>query len=107
MDDIAVLRKATATTDAVGNAVKTYTETQVFCKTRSVTRSEFYDAAQAGLRPAVVLSLSNAADYHGEEEAEWRGKVYGILRAYWTEDGDGIELTLEEKTGLNGMESGQ
>ncbi len=102
MDDIAILRKATESVDAVGNTIKTYTETQVFCKTRSVTRAEFYDAAQAGLRPSVVLSLSTAADYHGEEEAEWHGKVYGVLRTYWTDDGDGIELTLEEKTGLNG-----
>lgn len=102
MDDIAILRKATVTTDAVGNTVKAYSERQVFCKTRSVTRSEFYDAAQAGLRPSVVLALSSRIDYEGEDEAVWAGKVYGIIRAYWTDDGDSVELTLEEKTALNG-----
>lgn len=101
MDDVAILREATVSTDLVGNEIKTYTEKKVFCRTRSVTRREFYDAAQAGLRPNVVLILQNKVDYNGEEEAEWHGKVYSILRTYWN-DSDEIELVLEERTALNG-----
>lgn len=103
MDDVATLRQAVITTDAVGNEVKTYIEKTVYCKTHGVTRREFYDAAQAGLRPNVVLTLSNKVDYNGEEEVEWRGKVYGVLRTYWN-DADQIELTLEERTSLNGLD---
>lgn len=101
MDDIAILRKATISLDAVGNEVKTYSERQVFCKTRGVTRREFYDAAQAGLRPQIVLIMQNKIDYEGEEEVEFHGKVYGVMRTYW-DDADEIELILEERTALNG-----
>lgn len=101
MDDIAILRAATITTDAVGNEIKTYSEKKVFCRTRGVTRREFYDAAQAGLRPTVVFVLQNKIDYNGEEEIEWRGKVYRIIRTYWN-DADEIELTVEERTAHNG-----
>ena len=63
MDDVAILRVETIETDAIGNEIKTYTDKQVFVKTRGVTRREFYDAQQAGLRPSLVLVLSNRADY--------------------------------------------
>lgn len=102
MDSTATLRKATVTTDQVGNEVRTYSEKEVFCKARSVTRSEFYDAAQAGLRPSIVLTLATRLDYEGEEEVTFEGRTYGVIRTYWTDASDEIELTLEERTALNG-----
>lgn len=97
MDDVAILRVETIGTDAIGNEIKTYTDKQVFVKTRGVTRREFYDAQQAGLRPSLVLVLSNRADYAGEKLAVFHGIEYTVLRTYWTDDGDEIELTLEER----------
>lgn len=101
MDDVAILRKITITVDALGNDIEAVVEKTVYCQTRSVTRSEFYNAAQAGLRPSVDLILQNKADYDGEQEAEWRGKIYKVIRTYWT-DADEIELILEERTAQNG-----
>lgn len=98
MDDVAILRAETVNVDDVGNTVTAYSDRQVFCRTRGVTRREFYDAQQAGLRPSIVLLLSNRADYSGEKVAVYHGAEYSIIRTYWTDGGDEIELTLEERT---------
>lgn len=100
MDDIAILLIPVMRVDEYGNEVKTYQEKQVFCKARSTTMREFYQAAQAGLRPSLVLTMQGA-DYNGEEVIVWRSKVYGIIRSYWKQ-ADEIELTLEERTIYNG-----
>ena len=97
MDDVAILRTETITVSDIGVEKKTYTDKQVFVKTRAVTRREFYDAQQAGLRPSLVLILQNAVDYGGEKVAIYRGREYTVLRTYWTDEGDSIELTLEER----------
>ena len=96
MDDVAKLLVPTIRIDDLGNEVKTYQEKQIYCKVRSTTMREFYQAAQAGLRPSIVLTMQGA-DYNGEEAIVWRGKVYGIIRSYWRQ-ADEIELTLEERT---------
>ena len=99
MDDIAILLIPTISVDDYGNEVKVYQEKQIFCKVRSTTKREFYQAAQAGLRPSLVLTMQGI-DYDGEEAIVWRGKVYGIVRTYWKQ-ADEIELTLEERTVYN------
>ena len=99
MDDVAKLRKPTVLIDDYGNEIKAFSEKQIFCDTRSITRREFYDAAQAGLRPEVVLRMQKI-DYEGEEEIEWRGKVYHVMRTYW-DDADLMEIYLEERTAQN------
>lgn len=97
MDDVAILRTEAITVNDIGVEKKTYTDKQVFVKTRAVTRREFYDAQQAGLRPSLVLILQNAVDYNGEKVAVYHGREYTVLRTYWTDEGDSIELTLEER----------
>ena len=100
MDDVAKLLVPIIRIDDLGNEVKTYQEKQIYCKVRSTTKREFYQAAQAGLRPSLVLTMQGA-DYDGEEAIVWRGKVYSIIRSYWKQ-ADEIELTLEERTIYNG-----
>lgn len=100
MDDIAILLIPVMRVDEYGNEVKTNQEKQIYCKVRSTTLREFCQAAQAGLRPSLVLTMQGA-DYNGEEVIVWRGKVYGIIRSYWKQ-ADEIELTLEERTIYNG-----
>lgn len=100
MDDVAkLIRKTAQTVDKYGNQVFTEEKMEVFVQALSTTRSEFYNAAQAGLRPDLLLRISHAADYAGETEAEYHGKRYAIIRAYRIPNGDAIELTLEEKAG--------
>lgn len=99
MDDAAKLCRAAVSVDAFGNEIKIYQEKDIFCKIRSATLREFYQAAQAGLRPSAILTMQGA-DYSGEDVIVWRGKQYGVIRSYW-KNADEIELTLEERTSLN------
>lgn len=91
-------------TDAAGNTVETVTGSrQVFCKVRSVTRSEFYQAAQADLHPDYVFVLSHYKDYQGEKAlrfTDWTGHEdrYEIVRVY-RGSGDALEITAERRIG--------
>lgn len=96
-ESTAKLINQTYTVDASGNSVPARKEREVFVKAKSVSRSEFYQAATAGLKPAVVLVLSFSTDYAGEKIVKWQGKEYSVTRSYQRPDRDSIELTLEER----------
>ena len=85
----------TETTKARGvfNTPET-SETKRFCQEMSVTRTEYYDADNVGLRPEAVLKLSRASEYANELTLKYQGKVYDIIRNYPTRDG-GIELVIQ------------
>lgn len=68
------------------------TSVQIFCNRRSVRQTEFYQARSQGLKPEVVLEM-RSIDYNGEEEAEFDGKRYDIIRTY-EPNKDFIELVL-------------
>ena len=70
------------------------TESKRFCEEMSVTRTEYYDADNVGLKPEVVLKLSRAGEYNNELTVRYEGKVYDIIRNYRTNDG-GIELVCQ------------
>lgn len=103
-DNVITLLVLGYATDAAGNTVETVTGSrQVFCKVRSVTRSEFYQAAQAGLHPDYVFVLSHYKDYQGEKAllfTDWAGHQarYEVVRVY-RGAGDELEITAEEKIG--------
>lgn len=100
MNDIIKLQETTYTVDASGNEIPEKTPREVFCDVRSVTRSEWYDAGQQGIRLSYVFRLSHYVDYHGEPTVlytDWTGaeKEYTVVRTY--RDGDAIELTCSER----------
>lgn len=68
------------------------TERMVFCRVRSVTRSEFYTALNAGMQPEYVFELSVADEYEGERRLRYRDKVLDVVRTYEPDDGS-IEIT--------------
>lgn len=100
MDDVIKLITSTYTLDEYGNHVETISTRTVFCKVRSVGRTEYYQASQNNLHPSYVFSISHFKDYMGERDlfyTDWTGaeKRYTIVRTY--RSGDSIELTAEEK----------
>lgn len=95
-DSTAILKKEQTTLDAYLNPVKAFTEREVYVKPRSVYASDFYQAAQAGLRPSVVLEMFGE-DYEGEDVIVFNGTEYTVIRTYWRPDRDAIELTLEAR----------
>lgn len=101
IDDVLTLITETVTGhDDEGNELVTQTRKEVFCRVRSVTRSEFYAAATASLRPDHVFTLSEDADYDGQTLVEYRGNLYSVIRTYHNTDNlDEIELTVERRIG--------
>ena len=67
---------------------------EVMAEIRSVTRSEYYNALNAGVQPELVFKLTLDADYQGEHFLRYGGQRFRIVRTYLTDDG-GIEITAE------------
>lgn len=104
MDDVVKLLKVTKTKDEYGIDRETYVSKEVYCRTRSVTQTEFFDAGRNGLNPEYQITVFHA-DYDGEVLVEYNGKTYAVYRTYRRE-GDYIELYVERKGGANGTVSG-
>lgn len=86
------------TYDKYGNETIPEIETEVFVQPRSVYQSEFYNAAQLGLKPSVTLSIANKMDYAGQKVLRYQGRKYEVIRVDWTAQRDGISLICEERT---------
>lgn len=85
------------TFDDAGNEIPTITETTVFVQPRGVYSSEFYNAAQLGLKPSITLFLANRMDYSGQKVIEYEGQDYDVIRVDWSAQRDGISLICEER----------
>lgn len=96
MDGTATLLKdGERTYDEYGNETIERTEREVFVHPRGVYASEFYNAAQNGLRPSVTLFIRERADYEGERDLIYEGKAYSVIRVDWYMEG--VNLVCEEK----------
>lgn len=97
-DNIAILKAYGETTyDDYGNPINTVTENIVFVQPRGVYQSEYYNAAQVGLKPSLTLFISNREDYNEEKFLEYEGKDYEVIRVDWTAQRDGVSLICEER----------
>ena len=99
-DSIAILKKTTTTDrDEYGNPLTVTEERRVFVQPRGVYASEVYQAAQAGLKPSLTLTLTNRADYNNEEMVEFEGAEYDIIRTDWNAQRDSIRLVCQPRIG--------
>ena len=89
IDLITENRRAHGVHEAVTTTART-----VYCTVRSVTRTEFYNAYNAGIQPEYVFVLALAEDYQQERLVRFHGQLYRVVRTYLTAD-DGIEITVE------------
>ncbi len=97
-DDIAILKTYGASTfDKYGNETKAVSEFQVFVQPRGVYQSEYYNAAQLGLKPSLTLFIANKEDYAGQKVLSFHGRDYSVIRADWDAQRDGISLICEER----------
>lgn len=97
-DGIATLRAyGEPTFDEAGNEIPSILETTVYVQPRGVYQSEFYNAAQLGLKPSITLYIANRADYNGEKVLEYEGTEYDVIRVDWSAQRDGISLVCEER----------
>lgn len=97
-DGIAILKSySNEGFDKYGNKTTKEVKRTVFVQPRGVYASEFYNAAQLGLKPSLSLFLTNRNDYDGQKVVEYNGKQYSVIRVDWTAQRDGITLICEER----------
>ena len=97
-DGVAILKEyGTPTYDAYGNEIQTVKTATVFVQPRSVYASEYYNAAQMGIKPSLTLFIANRADYDGQKLLEFEGREYSVVRTDWKAQRDGISLICEER----------
>ena len=102
-DGIAILKSfGEPTFDKYGNKTTPIIETEVFVQPRGVYQSEYYNAAQLGLKPSMTLFITNRDDYSGQKVLEYEGKDYSVIRTDWNAQRDGISLICEERVNNGG-----
>lgn len=92
-----VLIAETFETDEYGNQVKTGTERTIQATKRSIMMSEFYEAAQAGIRPEVSF-IVHPYEYEGEQVVRYKNMNYSVIRLYEKNDEE-LEIYLQKKLG--------
>lgn len=92
-NDLVTLISITTTKDDIGQTVETAASRDVLCEVKSVSQTEFYQAAQTQLRPELKVVM-DADEYEKEVKLEYDGEEYKVIRRYRT-DGHEIELTCE------------
>lgn len=98
-EDVATLISYGASTfDEYGNESITTEKTTVYVRSRGVYQSEYYNAAQLGLKPSITLEISNREDYHDEKVVEFQNRIYTVIRVDWDADRDRVSLICEERT---------
>ena len=98
-EDVATLISyGTSTFDEYGNESIDTDKTDVYVMPRGVYQSEYYNAAQLGLKPSITLEIAHLEDYHDEKVVEFRGKIYTVIRVDWSAQRDKVSLICEERT---------
>lgn len=70
------------------------TSRELLCGLRSITRSEFYQAAATDYRPELVFVLADYYDYNGETLVSYDGQFYRVIKTY--RNGHALELTVSK-----------
>lgn len=91
----------TFTTDSIGQRIPTETETRVFASVEDVSASEFVNAGQLGLKPAVKFTVFSP-EYAGQRIVEYDNTRYGVYRTYRAK-GERTELYCERKIGYEAV----
>jgi len=105
-NELTLIDKAYATdeegnfiTDEIGDAIATETTTTILCGIKSISRGEFYSAAQNKLKPELTFVI-HSYEYDGQMEIEYDEKRYTVLRTYST-GFEELELTVERAVNGN------
>lgn len=79
-----------------GEPIQSVTYTEVFANKRAVRQSEFYAAANVGLKPELMFEI-NSHEFDGHSKVKYDSVVYEILRTY--DKGEVMELTIAGQVG--------
>lgn len=98
LNDVAELMQEQIIKTSLGQERKSFVPSEVFCKKKSVTRTEYFTAGQSGFRPSAMFKV-HLLDYDQELYIRHEEKIYSIYRTF--ENGDFIELYCEVRSGAN------
>lgn len=98
LNDVAELLQEQIVKTSLGQERKSFVANEVFCKKKSITRTEYFTAGQSGLRPSAMFKV-HLLDYDEELYIRYDQKIYSIYRTF--ENGDFIELYCEVRSGAN------
>ena len=101
-NDVIFLGKQQIVTDKYKNQSKEYVFREVFAEVKSISQSEYYTAAQSGIKPAYKIVLADYYDYDEEDTVKYGGILYHIVRTY--RNGLQLEITVEKR--IEGNEYG-
>lgn len=96
MDMLITLVSYTYDTDPIGQRISQKTERKVWAHVHSVSRSEFFQGGQAGLKPELVADTP-IVNYKGEKTAIVKDVQYSVYRTYFDDSHDTVSLYLEER----------
>lgn len=91
-NQVIYLISAIITEDEIGNQIETLTERKVYANEFFISSSEFYNAAQTGLRPGKMFEVYSF-EYVGESRLKHNGTTYRIIRT--EARGEKTRLTCE------------
>lgn len=96
MNELVKLVSCKYVSDDIGNQVPELTEREIFCETMSVSQTEFFHGAQAGLKPEYKFKIL-ADEYKGETLVQYKNVLYSVYRTYNVNDF--TELYVTKKVG--------
>jgi len=97
-DELTLLAPNGHTRDGSGNQVVSYESSTISATKKPIAMSEFYAAAQSGIRPELKL-IVHPFEFDGQELVEYDGTRYSLIRTYQTSY-DEMEIYLERKVGV-------
>lgn len=87
--------------DDIGNQVTALSSSKkCYAKVQSVRTNEFYSAVEVGLTPSIEFVVKKL-NYHGENEIEWNGIRYEVIRVVEPKNKFDIVLVCSKKIGVN------
>ncbi len=90
--------------DEIGNMTPALTSSKkCYAKTQSVRTNEFYSAVEIGMTPSVEFVIKKL-NYNGEQEIEWNGRRYSVIRVVEPKNKFDIVLVCSVKMGGNAQE---
>lgn len=92
--EIKLISKKVTGKDKLLQPISQDVEVTLLCRKKKITRSEFYQANQAGLKPSLVVEI-RSFEYENQEFAKFEGRQYRILKTYPI-NSEILELTLSE-----------
>lgn len=92
-NDVIVLLTIVKTTSDIGDIVETETRKEVFAKVKSIGMKETYESMAVGLKPEYTFVLADYYDYDDEQDVEYGGIKYKVLRTY-KKDTNELEIVV-------------